>query len=396
MNELTVKIKRPHPHQKQFIDSTAKRKVIRAGRRGGKTTGMAIKAVIDFLNGKRVLYATPTQDQVDKFWTEVKNALREPIDEKVFYKNETRHIIEVSDTTEASRIRAKTAWNADTLRGDYADVLIMDEYQLMDEDAWNEVGAPMLADNDGDAIFIYTEKRGLNHAKQLYKKAKEDTTGRYEVFTFSSFENPHISKQALEELAQDMTALAYRAEIMAEEIDDDPNALWKRELIQIKQPGELKRIVIGIDPSGSSGGDECGIVAAGIDYQGFAYILEDESMQASPQQWGQKACNLFKMLKADRIVAEINYGGEMVKMTLNVIDPSIAYKPVYATRGKAVRAEPIVAKYEQGKVFHSKHLPKLEDEMCNWVPGVGKSPNRVDALVWALSELMLKDGGWVI
>ena len=149
-----VTIPKPHLKQREFIDSPAKRKVVRAGRRGGKTVGMAIISIEKFLEGKRVLYAAPTQDQIDRFWTEVTKALQEPIDAGAYYKNETRHIIELRGTEQ--RVRAKTAFNADTLRGDYADVLILDEYQLMDETAWTEVGAPMLLDNNGDAIFIYT------------------------------------------------------------------------------------------------------------------------------------------------------------------------------------------------------------------------------------------------
>lgn len=402
--ELTVKIRRPHDKQKEFIDSPHKRKVIRAGRRGGKTTGIAIMAVEKFLGGKRILYATPTQEQVDKFWSEVKLALREPIKYGIYYKNESRHIISLKEESENedgsgvdARIRAKTAWNADSLRGDYADELILDEYQLMSEDAWDEVGAPMLADNDGNATFIYTEKRGLNHAKNLYKKAKEDKTGRYKVFNFSSFANPHVSKEALEELAQDMTKIAYKAEILAEEIDDDPDALWKRDMIQYRQPGDLIRVVIGVDPSGSSSGDECGIIGAGIDARGIGYILSDGSLQGSPESWAKSVINEYRFNKADRVVAEVNFGGEMVRVNLQVFDRNISYKPVRASRGKAVRAEPIVAQYEKGKVYHCMPFKKLEDEMCNWIPGVGKSPNRIDALVWALTDLMLNNqGGWVL
>src|SRR3990167_8703186 len=220
---LTVTLRRPHDRQRQFIDSSAKRKVIRAGRRSGKTTGVAVLAIRAFLEGRRILYATPTQDEVDRFWHECKIALQEPIDHGVYNKNETKHTIELEGTEQ--RIRGKTAWNADTLRGDYADLLILDEFQLMSEDTWNEVGAPMLLDNDGDAVFIFTQKRGKHHSKELFKKAAEDETGRWETFVFSSLENPHLSRVALDEISGDMTELAYRAEILAEEIDDDPRAL---------------------------------------------------------------------------------------------------------------------------------------------------------------------------
>jgi hypothetical protein len=119
MPEYTVHLPRPHDKQRLFIDSPAKRKVIRAGRRGGKTVGNSIYAVEKFLAGRRVLYATPTAEQIGRFWATVTRALYEPIKAGVYYKNETEHIIELPGTEQ--RIRAKTAWNADTLRGDYAD-----------------------------------------------------------------------------------------------------------------------------------------------------------------------------------------------------------------------------------------------------------------------------------
>ena len=169
-----VTLRRPHDQQQAFIDSAAKRIIVRAGRRGGKTVGIAIRAVRAFLEGQRVLYAAPTQDQVDAFWYEVKRSLIEPITAGVYYKNESLHIVEVPMTKQ--RIRAKTAWNADTLRGDYADLLILDEYQLMDEQVWNSVGAPMLFDNDGTAVFIYTppslRSRSVTKARDPLHAAK--------------------------------------------------------------------------------------------------------------------------------------------------------------------------------------------------------------------------------
>jgi hypothetical protein len=206
--KLKVVLPRPHPQQKRFLDSTAKRRIVRAGRRGGKTIGSAIYAVQAFLAGHRVLYAAPTEDQIATFWFEVKKILREPIDAKIFKKNEVVHIIEYPNTKQ--RIRAKTAYNADTLRGDYADILILDEFQLMDEETWDVVGAPMLLDNNGSALFIYTppslrsrsvtKARDPQHAAKMFKRAQQDTSDRWGAFHFTSFDNPHISEDALEEI----------------------------------------------------------------------------------------------------------------------------------------------------------------------------------------------------
>ena len=210
---LTVNLPRPHTHQSAFMRSPAKRKVICAGRRGGKTVGVASYAVERMLAGRRVLEAAPTADQTNAFWEACKKALQEAIDAKVIYKNETDRVLEMPGGK--GRIRAKTAWDADSLRGDYADELILDEYSIMDPSAWDEVGAPMLLDNDGNAIFIFTPKR-KNHAHKLYQRAKADTKGRWEAFHFVSHDNPHLSPEALAEITEDMSDEAYQQEILAE------------------------------------------------------------------------------------------------------------------------------------------------------------------------------------
>lgn len=230
--EYVVHLRKPHDRQIEFIGSPAPRKIIRAGRRSGKTVGISIPAVEKFLDGRRVLYAAPTNEQVGRFWYEVCTALAELVDAGVYKKNESEHFIELPGTE--NRIKAKTAWNANTLRGDYADYLIFDEWQLMAEDAWDEVGAPMLLDNNGDAVFIYTppslassgisRARDPRHAAKMFKVAKEDESGRWATFHFTSHDNPYISEEALREITGDMSREAYFKEIMAE--DDDLQASW--------------------------------------------------------------------------------------------------------------------------------------------------------------------------
>lgn len=414
---VAIHIRPPHEKQALFIKSKAKRKIIRAGRRGGKTTGIAILAIKKFLEGYRVLYAAPTTDQLAAFWREIKKALGDAIEAGVYRKNETEHIIEIDDSTEHTvvgldvepdalrqRIRAKTAWNADTLRGDYADVLILDEFQLMNEDAWETVGAPMLLDNNGDAVFIYTppslkssvtsKATDLRHAAKMFKRAQKDTTGRWEAFHFRSQDNPHISEEALLEIIQDMTALAYKQEIEAEDVDEVPGALWTRALIEQtrvrkEDMPELQRVVTGVDPSGSST-TEAGIVTSGkgiVDRTDHVYIFADDSLLApSPKTWASKAILAYDTHRADRIVGERNYGGDMVEETVRHVDESVSYKDVVATRGKLVRAEPIAALFEKGVAHIVGHMPQLEDEMCSYVPG-NPSPNRLDAMVWTVTEL---------
>jgi hypothetical protein len=394
----------PHEKQTLFLESTAKRKVIRAGRRGGKTVGIAELAIRYFMDGRRVLYATPTQEQIDTFWYQVKWALEYPIDSGILKKNETLHVIEVEGTK--NRIRAKTAWNADTLRGDHGDLLIFDEWQLMNEDAWGRVGVPMLLDNNGDAVFIYTppslHSRSVTkaddprHAAKLFKKADADESGRWEAFHFTSRDNPNISAEALDEITQDMTQLAYEQEILAEDKDESPGALWKRKTLEdtrVTNFPELVRIVVGVDPTGSST-NECGIGVAGIGTDGHGYVLDDSSLLGSPETWSNAVVAAYNRHKADRVIGEKNYGGEMVERTIRTADGGeyVSYKHGNATRGKAVRAEPIAALYERGMIHHVGTFPFMEDEMCSWIPDSNMpSPNRLDAIVWALTELMLED-----
>jgi len=397
--EYTVTLPRPHEKQGEFVDSPAKRIVVRAGRRGGKTVGVAIRAVKGFLAGKRVLYAAPTQEQIDRFWVSIVRALQEPIDAGVFHKNETRHTIELLGSEQ--RIRAKTAWNADTLRGDYADELILDEWQLMNEEAWGVVGAPMLMDNDGNAIFIYTppslSSRSTSkaddpqHAAKLFKKALADESGRWQTFHFKSMDNPYISAEAVQEMAQDMTALAYRMEVEAEDVDEAPGAFWTRVMLdngRVDKAPDFSRVIVGVDPSATSGGDEAGIVVAGKAGED-AYVIDDRSLQGSPRAWASAAVNAYHDFGADCIVAESNNGGEMVSLTIKTVDPDVKVKLVHASRGKLTRAEPIASIYDNGRGQHVGKFPMLEDEMCLWMPG-DPSPNRMDALVWTLTELMEK------
>lgn len=206
-----------HPKQNEVILSPAKRKVIVAGRRGGKTKTCAILAAERFLEGKRVLEAAPKFEQTTVFWRYIKKILREPIAAGILKKNESIRTIE--NETTGNWIRAMTAHDADTLRSDAADLLILDEFSLMNPDAWYEVGAPMLLDTDGDAVFIGTPQR-KNHFFHLYVSALGDTSGRWQAWHFTSFDNPFLSKPALDDIVKDMTEDAYRQEIMAEFLDN--------------------------------------------------------------------------------------------------------------------------------------------------------------------------------
>ncbi|MFT4275921.1 MAG: terminase family protein [Rhodopseudomonas sp.] len=188
-----------------------------------------------------------------------------------------------------------------------------------------------------------------------------------------------------------------RQELDGDLIEDRPDALWSRALIERSRVAEappLQRIVVAIDPPASSkpGADSCGIVAVGRSDGGVYFVLEDASAQGlTPAAWAAKAVGLYHRLEADAIVAEINMGGEMVRAVIRETDSVVPIREVRASRGKYVRAEPVAALYEQAKVKHVGSFPLLEDEMCDFGPGglsSNRSPDRLDALVWAVTALI--------
>ncbi|UVF22027.1 terminase family protein [Microvirga terrae] len=191
-----------------------------------------------------------------------------------------------------------------------------------------------------------------------------------------------------------------RQELDGDIIEDRPDALWTRDMIEgnrVASAPPLARIVVAVDPPASSSkrADACGIVAAGVDDAGTAHVLEDATASGlKPPDWAAKAVALYRRLEADALVVETNQGGEMATGVIREVDPSVPVVSVRATRGKYLRAEPVSVLYAQNRVRHVGALPELEDEMCDFGPGgltSGRSPDRLDALVWALTELMLRE-----
>jgi phage terminase large subunit-like protein len=188
-----------------------------------------------------------------------------------------------------------------------------------------------------------------------------------------------------------------RQELGGELVEDRADALWSRDMLEhalTGVPGNLRRVVVAVDPPASSRktSDACGIVAAGLDEDGNAVVLADATLRgAKPQRWAAQAVSLYHSLQADCLLAEVNQGGDMVGAVIRTVDATVPVNPVRARRGKWLRAEPVAALYQQGRVRHARRFPELEDEMCDFGPdglSGGRSPDRVDALVWAITELM--------
>ena len=263
--------------------------------------------------------------------------------------------------------------------------------------AWSNLLFGLRVGNNPRAI-ITTTPRPIPEFRKLLKRQNVVITDG------SSFDNRvNLSDDWFEDVIAPIlgTRLA-RQEVGGELLEDTPGALWTIDRLdsnRVEQAPGLKRIVIAIDPSGSADterGAECGIVAAGLGMDGHGYVLQDFTDRFTPGEWGALAVKQFGALKADRIIGEKNFGGQMVAHTVRTAakdaGANVAYKDVNASRGKLLRAEPIAALDEQRRMHIVGSLPKLEDQLCHWIPGM-KSPDRLDAMVWALTELMISQPG---
>lgn len=390
MLDITVQLRQPHAKQLEFIKSKAKRKVIRAGRRGGKTVGVGILACGVFCAGKRVLYAAPTSEQTERFWFEVKKGLEPLVKTGVFKLNESENDIERPGTEQ--RIKCKTAWNADTLRGDYADLLILDEYQLMDEETWEVVGAPMLADKNGDAVFIYTppslraggvsKAKDPRHAAKLFKMASEDTTGLWEAFHFTSHENPFISQEALALIASDMSKQAYRQEILAE--DDELAAsnfvygAFDERICKIPRFPIPKEWFIYTGHDFGSANPAC-LFIAGDPKTGYFYCFKDYTPGAGYST--AQHVEAFKEITKDMNVIKRVGGNQTTEDEIRQGYAAHGW-PIVAPKIKDVKlqVDRVIGMMEHNKLFIFEDMYNLLDEImtCAWdIDRDGKMINKI-------------------
>tara|TARA_R110001592_G_scaffold12848_6_gene60427 strand:- start:259 stop:1515 length:1257 start_codon:yes stop_codon:yes gene_type:complete len=246
-------------------------------------------------------------------------------------------------------------------------------------------------------VIVTTTPKPIPIIKELAKKDDVFMTSG------STFENKdNLADSSLKQLKEkyEGTRLG-RQELYAEVLEDLEGSLWNREMIDkamIKYNEKLpdfKRVIVAVDPAVTANktSDETGIVVCAIDYKGKFYILNDLSGKYSPDSWAKKAVEAYEGYKADKIIAEVNNGGDLVQKVVKTIDPNVSYKAVRATRGKFVRAEPIAALYEQNRVKHIERFSSLEDQLCSYNPEISsQSPDRLDALVWGLTELSARSG----
>jgi predicted phage terminase large subunit-like protein len=283
---------------------------------------------------------------------------------------------------------AYSAEEPDLLRGPQSDLVWGDEFAAWRYTAaWDNAEMGLRLGSNPRAILT-TTPRPIPRIKEMLKdKGVVVTRGS----TFDNSEN--LARQFLSRIRSkyENTRLG-RQELFAELLDASENALWTRDTLEKNRvqtrPGNLNRIVVAIDPA-VGGPSETGIIVAGLVHDSHIYILEDLSRRHTPVGWARSAIEAFKRHRADRIVAECNQGGDLVASMIRTFGQNIPVKLVRATRGKYVRAEPVAALYEQGKVKHVGFFAALEDQLCTWTPEDDKSPDRLDALVWAVHDIMI-------
>jgi len=368
--------------------------MILSGRGWGKTRTGAEWIVWQALSRKKTRWAVIARTSADIRDTcfEGESGLISVIKRYGIYNEKSYNRTNYSYTfPNGSRIKGFSAEEPDRLRGPQHHGAWCDELAAWEKpDTWDQLQFGIRLGNRPQ-IVITTTPRPTKLIKELLNKESTFVT---RGSTFDNADN--LSESALLEMQNRYanTRLG-RQELFGEVLDDNPGALWNRNQIEASrikpdQVPALIRVVVGVDPAVTSGEDSdlTGIVTAGYAADGHYYILDDSSMKASPDTWARKITSNFELYKADRIIAETNNGGDLVVHLLQQVNPNLPVKKVTATRGKAVRAEPIASLYEQGRVHHVGMFPELEEQMCEWEPGVSKdSPDRMDALVWALTEL---------
>ncbi len=294
-----------------------------------------------------------------------------------------------------------SAHDPESLRGPQFDAAWVDELAKWKkgEEAWDQLQFALRL-GDQPQVCVTTTPRNVAALKKLL--AASSTVSTHAPTEANA---AHLAQSFLEEVrARYAGTRLGRQELDGELLVDAEGALWTSAILEecrVENVPELDRVVVGLDPAASSGAgaDECGIVVVGARTQGpvqdwRAVVLADCTVQgATPNGWAKAALNAMEQFSADRLVAEVNQGGQMVGEVLRGVDPLVPLKSVHASRGKAARAEPVAALYEQGRVAHTKGLDALEDQMCRMTAQGyegGGSPDRVDALVWALHELMIE------
>jgi predicted phage terminase large subunit-like protein len=297
-------------------------------------------------------------------------------------------------TPKGTIITFKSADNPNTLYGENVYAFVFDEYSRAKEDAWFALRT----------TITYTKAKGKfignvvskNWAWDLARKAERGEDPDFEYFKITAWEAVEagiLSREEVEQAKKDLPPRMFKMLYMAE-FSEIEGALWTWDTIQknrVDEAPELKRIVVAVDPAVTSnqGSDETGIVVVGLGEDDHLYVTGDYSGKYSPAQTARRIMQAYAEHEANIVIGEVNNGGDFIQEVLNLVGGGVSYKSVHASRGKFTRAEPVAFLYSQGRVNHCGKFPSLEDQMITWSPESGdKSPDRIDALVWGVTELI--------
>lgn len=387
-------------HAGQLVDGGHWRvALIRAGRGFGKTRAGAewVSEIARSRPDARIALVGGTLDDVRRVMVQGESGLLAVArdHESVAWQAGTGEV----QFSSGARAYAYSAEAPEALRGPQHDTAWCDELGKWrnGDRAWDNLLLGLRLGDNPQALVTTTPQSNPLMRRVMAMDGLVETRG-------STRDNPHLPKAFVAAMQADYggTRLG-RQELDGELIDDVAGALWTRaglEAVRVRRAPALVRVVVAVDPpAGGEGGDACGIVAAGLGADGLGYVLEDATVSgASPEGWARAVAGCAARHDAECVVAEKNQGGDMVRHVLLGGDAELPLKLVHASRGKVTRAEPIARRYERGAVRHVGAFPALEDEMCGLgaggdYAGPGRSPDRADALVWALTELMLTRRG---
>lgn len=358
-----------------------------AGRGFGKTRSVAewARSKAKALPGSHGAIISPTAADARDVMVKALLACSPDV-EGCLYEPSKRRIVWRNGTTAT----VYSAEEPDRLRGPQHQWAVADElaaWQYADE-VWDMLLFTM-RQGDSPQVAISTTPRPIPIIRRLLKDPGTVVTRG------STFDNAkNLSAVFIDAIKSryEGTRLG-RQELYAEVLEDVPGALWARGNIKYGKVEDYARIVVAVDPAVTSGekSDETGIIVAALGHDGYGYVLEDLSCRKSPNEWASDVIAAYDRWQADRIIAETNQGGDMVEHTIRTLKPYSSFRGVHAKKGKRTRAEPVAALYEQHRVFHAQMFAVLEDQMCSFVPDAKDSPDRVDALVYALTDLMLDE-----
>ena len=363
--------------QYQFLRSPARYRAFVAGVGSGKTYAGVLASLVACQRAERGAIVAPTYPMLKDV---VLPTFREIAEDGIDTLNKADLYAEMGN---GSKVLFRSADKPERLRGTNLGWAWVDEAALVGEDTWDILLGRLRL--DPGRAWLTTTPKGHNW---VYDRFIDNPDDEHQTVRASTRDNPHLPDSYVESLEEQYTERFRRQEIEGEFMEAE-GALWSfTDIERDAAPESMDRVVIGVDPAGG-GPDEVGIVAVGKSGE-RAYVLGDHSMKGSPNAWASAVRNAYQQHQADRVVAERNFGGDMVESTLRTADANMPVEVINASRGKQQRAEPVAALYEQGKVSHPEAMDELETQMTTWDPAEsGESPDRVDALVWALTELML-------